>query len=942
MSQADVKHRDQRIVELRAQGLTLDEIGLQFGLTRERVRQIVKKSNGASAAGIRRKNASRKNNLKKVKLGRVRAFIETHPGCTIEGIAAATGISVDAVAALIPKDLQRLVMPENPRVDREDPRVHVLDSLRKAATYEWPLTRPGYDELLRVGEVEGLSAVRIDQLFGSWTAACTEAGVESIVLNREYQSRWTDTDLLTFVTDYLRQPSSTGTYADFGSWLSGVPDAPSSQTIRNRLNGTWTEVKRMALESIRQESETVGMLLKEGQLLDAKLAKTMTADARASTWASARSILGHGPLGDGAPSSTCLALGFVQSGKTTSITALLAAAADSGYKIAIAFLGSTNLLLEQNRDRVEDALGIGDRHDYVWVSEENPSGSRGQKIIRTHLERDRVVLIPVLKHAGRISALAECLNGLGEIPALIIDDEADQASLNTAGEAAESRTYQAIKALRASLPNHLYVQYTATPYAPLLLEAEDLLHPDHVEFLQPGPGYIGGREFFIEYADRVVRDVPVLEEQASKSPPLELQGSLVRALGSFTAGAVLMLADPNCKPPISMLVHSTARNDVQDRYHFLINRQLKSWRQDLQANKSIPQEVEDERQRLVHSGVTDLSKKEFQEGLATVLREAHIWLVNSTSALNHVDWTVSPVHILVGGNKLDRGFTVEGLTVTYLNRPASTQVDTLEQRARAFGYRGNELPYCQFFASKMTIRALRNIVFTEYDLRARLQDHVDQGGSVHSWATEIGLLIPDGMKPTRDVVVQALTRTSSGWQSERQPVLDPPLVSKNKELLDKLGLFDADIVSYGRLQFRTLKIPVSQLLADFLQQWIVDEKSPAWRQEEVIAYIQRLEPHFPMAKILLMDDQGSPRLRRWDSQTGFINLFQGRDLNFHKAIDAYPGDRQTPDLEENPDQLVVQVHRVVRRGAEDAGEVLPLAIYLGSQTTVRKIDVETT
>ena len=88
-----------------------------------------------------------------------------------------------------------------------------------------------------------------------------------------------------------------------------------------------------------------------------------------------------------------------------------------------------------------------------------------------------------------------------------------------------------------------------------------------------------------------------------------------------------------------------------------------------------------------------------------------------------------------------------------------------------------------------------------------------------------------------------------------------------------------------------------------------------------------------------MDEQGSPRVRRWDQETGFVNLFQGRDLNFGMVNSAYPGDRHTPNLDDDPDQVAVQVHRVVRRGFEDLGELFVLAVYLGAQKTVRKIDV---
>ena len=235
--------------------------------------------------------------------------------------------------------------------------------------------------------------------------------------------------------------------------------------------------------------------------------------------------------------------------------------------------------------------------------------------------------------------------------------------------------------------------------------------------------------------------------------------SLTAALGAFIAGAGILIERQPDAAPVSMLIHSTQRNDVQERYRFLVERELRKWRTAADKASSIddlPSAVQNERVILTERGAPDLGDGVFVDRVRWVLRETSLWLVNSTSALNKVEWNVTPVHILIGGNKLDRGFTVEGLTVTYMNRPPSGQVDTLEQRARAFGYRRDQLPYCQFFATKRTIRSLRDIVFTEYDLRAQLQDHVDNGGTVHSWAREIGLLLPEGMKPTREAVVSQL------------------------------------------------------------------------------------------------------------------------------------------------------------------------------------------
>jgi hypothetical protein len=677
--------------------------------------------------------------------------------------------------------------------------------------------------------------------------------------------------------------------------------------------------------------------MSEVNRLDMELATALNADARRRIWDSTTSILNHGPI-DGDNQSTVLALGYVQSGKTTSITALAAAAADRGYQVIVALLGSTNILLDQNRARLESALGIGTRSDYVWVTEPNPSTAASGKRIRDFVTRGRVCFIPVLKHAGRIRSVAKQLESVPDtIPVLIIDDEADQASLNTS-ETNESRTYAAIKELRRSLPKHLYVQYTATPYAPLLLDTTDMLSPRAVEFLAPGRGYTGGKEFFLDNATTVVRDVPLLDEQASRNLPIQLQLSLTKALAAFLAGAALLtIADPTA-PPVSMLVHSTARNDVQARYEFLLRRQLTKWRTLVESGDEaqFPELVREERIRLVRNGAIDAPDADFLTQLRFVLREATTWLVNSAADVNRVDWTVAPIHILVGGNKLDRGFTVEGLTVTYMNRPASKQVDTLEQRARAFGYRGDLLPYCQFFASKRTVRSLTEIVHTEEDLRARLRDHIEDGGSVRTWAREIGLLLPDGMVPTRASVTEALVSHPLGWHVLRRPSTDADDTAFNWDLIRQLGLADAPLLTHGRRQFRTLTVTTILPLQKMLTTWRRRAFSPGWLQDEFMDALERRFDTYGRATIMLMDEPDSPRVRKWEDDIGFVNLFQGRDLRPQPNGDFYPGDRNVMNLEENPDQILLQVHRNIRRNDPASVELLALALYLGSGTIQRK------
>lgn len=672
--------------------------------------------------------------------------------------------------------------------------------------------------------------------------------------------------------------------------------------------------------------------------LDEMLSRSMDAQARQRIWSSVRDILARGPAPGERVHSVGLALGYVQSGKTTSITALAAEAADAGYQVILALLGSTNLLLDQNRLRLEAALEISTRADYVWVSETNPTSDTAGRRLADYVKRGRTCLVPVLKHAGRIRSVAAQLGRLPEgSRVLIIDDEADQGSLNTSQDA-ESKTYAAIKALRDAVPSHLYVQYTATPYAPLLLDAADALSPEFVEFLLPGEGYTGGKEFFVDNAERVVRNISMLDEQASKTPPLELQKSLSEALASFFAGAALLLVHDETSPPISMLVHSTARNDVQARYEHLIRRRVEQWRAEIVTGDitSIPSLFVTERHRLARNGVQDISDDQFVATLELVLSEATIWLVNSTADINRVDWHVAPIHILIGGNKLDRGFTVEGLTVTYMNRPTSKQIDTLEQRARAFGYRSDLLPYCQFFASRKTVRSLTEIVHTEEDLRIRLREHIESGGSVHTWAHEIGLLLPEGMAPTRASVVRALSTEALGWHSMRMPSLDPVDTVHNRDLLREIGLFDAPRVDHGRLQLQTLRIEALEALEELLTGWHRTHYSPGWQHEIFIEAISRNFKRLGIATLLLMEDGNSPRTRRWEEGVGFINLFQGRDNAPQPDGAFYPGDRNILNLRDTPDQIVIQAHRTVIRGQETLGELLPLALYLGSGSIVRR------
>lgn len=684
---------------------------------------------------------------------------------------------------------------------------------------------------------------------------------------------------------------------------------------------------------------TSSKLGEQSEALDKRISHQIIESDRSKIWESVSNIIDSYEAG----SDTILALGYVQSGKTTSITALCANAADRNFKIIIAILGSTLLLRDQNRSRVEDYLGL-EEHNYRWVSITEPNQKRTPKEIENWLERDRVILIPVLKNPSVINKVAGILEqiNLSGIECLVIDDEADQASLNTStNKDGESSTFAAIKNLRSKLGRHLYVQYTATPYAPLLLKPSDPLMPKTVEFLVPGSGYTGGREFFIDQAQKVLRVIPSGDEQKSRVPITDLPPSLETALANFFVGATHLFEIDKASAPISMLIHSTFKNDLQEKYHFLIERFINKYKnsEDITSG-DFAELIKSERQRLYDLGITQMPNDIFWKNLKFVLKETHPWLVNSATDIKKIQWNLTPFHILIGGNKLDRGFTVEGLTVTYMNRPASDQIDTIEQRARAFGYRNSLLPYCQFFATARTIKTLKGIVHTEDDLRANLRDFLEQGKSVADWAYEIGLYLPENTKPTRDSVIPALRNFNpdGDWFSLRKPFVDEKSKRINFELLKRIGIFEAESILYQRMKHQTLEIPLKVLISEILEKWLVNTSSPGWKHEEIVEFLKRKPNQEAQSYVMLLNNpetKGAPRQRRWVEDTGFVNLFQGADLQQTNQGTDYLGDRNAPLALFGDDKVVLQIHHVNRRGFNDEN-LYTLAIRVGDERLVKR------
>jgi len=442
-----------------------------------------------------------------------------------------------------------------------------------------------------------------------------------------------------------------------------------------------------------------------------------------------------------------LAIGYVQSGKTASFTTLTSLAQENGYKIIIILAGVATNLVSQTNERLEEELESENLeiYDSKTISDENIKPSRFQHILNS----DDSVVITLLKdktHFTKIINLLKDIHGIENQPTLIIDDEADQASQNTkeqsnakTGKDEVSRTYEMIQKIRDIFLKCSTVLYTATPQVSLFLDKENNYKPDFFQLLTPGEGYTGGKYFVQERGDFILRKIPSGEIPSNQNDVRSFPESLKKALLLFIVGSLDFVFKKRSNPEDwkkdnhrSMMVHPSQLKGIHKKYFKWINTYISEWEraflsEQVDILKSRHKELEsafDDLDSEIDNlePITDLLSK---DNLTQFFRVFNIQEVNTgdgnTTSVNWKDKKVW-VHILIGGNSLSRGYTVSGLTVTYLPRKKSN-ADTTMQWARFYGYKEKYANFCRIFMPTDSIKAFKGMVDDEEYLRTFLSEN---------------------------------------------------------------------------------------------------------------------------------------------------------------------------------------------------------------------------
>lgn len=481
-----------------------------------------------------------------------------------------------------------------------------------------------------------------------------------------------------------------------------------------------------------------------------------------------------------------LVVGYVQSGKTANYTAVAARAADAGYRLIVVLSGIHNALREQTQFRLDQELtgqvpvdvpSVGrPEHGHRWIRLTDEAQDFRGVLDAGMLQGKVPILVVVKKYKTILESFIERLRDAGDdalehLPMLVIDDESDQASVNTGEnrpdadadldpsdleeEEEESRpsTINAlIRELLSVAPRRAYVGYTATPFANVLISPSDsdrevgatLFPKDFILQLPRPTGYTGTAELFGTDGTsgrNVLRFVPPSEAVVLRPKRAErkrfrptLTQSLAVAVQDFVLAGAVRLFRGQVQQANTMLVHTTHYTDAQSRIAEVLRTHVDAikgewqfgdgtgWRSRLRARWSSEFNI-----GLDASEPTPASFGELEPHIGSLLDRLQVLELNSASA-EELDYRRGgPLQVIaVGGNRLSRGLTLEGLTVSYFLR-TSGMCDTLLQMARWYGYRHGFEDLMRIHTTRELTSWFAELALVERDLRMELDRMNHQG-----------------------------------------------------------------------------------------------------------------------------------------------------------------------------------------------------------------------
>ena len=426
-----------------------------------------------------------------------------------------------------------------------------------------------------------------------------------------------------------------------------------------------------------------------------------------------------------------LLYGRVQSGKTFAMTMSIARANDMGYRFFIVLTSDNISLYQQTLERIHLGLPTLMVLGFYEFSRDNP----GEIVDRcTTAINSKGLIIVSTKNPNRLRGLENFIMKLdvSSLTAVVFDDEADFGSLNSKINQQElSVVHGLIRNLRSRFRTTKFIQVTATPQALLLQRNGDEFRPAFVTTVEPGEGYIGGKELYDLQDENVIRNIhrviqeteieAIVREQNYQNKRLEeLPRGIRDAVNSLLVGAATLYLNGSRDDKFSMLCHISSRQSPQrsvfslvQRYIDIVSRALTNEEHDVLATVSADlKKVYDD------LSTTIQNIPEF-EAVIGVIREhvisSNIKIIISERMKQELTYT-SLFNIFVGGERLSRGLTVKKLIVFYYGRESGApKVDTKLQHSRIYGYRLNEVNTIRIYSTPELFDIFYDVYLSDED-----------------------------------------------------------------------------------------------------------------------------------------------------------------------------------------------------------------------------------
>lgn len=496
-----------------------------------------------------------------------------------------------------------------------------------------------------------------------------------------------------------------------------------------------------------------------------------------------------------------LLVGKVQSGKTSNLEMLTALAFDNGYNILVIYGGYDTSLLKQTTDRFKETFDVPGE---VSLDEEGPAifttdestqiTSIEDEDIEDILECNKPIIFVSMKRPVAMRKINAMLKRLdrSRFKAFIIDDEGDQASLNTSKDRIKnaSATYAEIVEMKTLLDDPMYLSVTATPQANIFLDKWSALRPDSIRLIQPGKGYDGAEVYHL-YENDIVSIVSD-EDHADLAEGI-IPESLWDAVRYFVvASAIKCKRASKTKEHFSdMIVHAFREVQQHSAIYTSIDSYIKTMKDSFEYEDEdmcgYLLDFESCYDRYIKDNITDdLTFYDITPEIISVVKRTKVILKNGIGKVTQGNEKLKRHKIYIGGDLLQRGLTFSNLITTYFTRWAASggNMDTNLQRARWFGYRSKYIDICKIFTTSEIAQEFTNLAEIEDDLWDQFVD-VENG----TLAIDDILIQSDKTKqsPTsKQRVNYEKVSFKNRWLKQRFLVMDKDKILKNDDLINQL------------------------------------------------------------------------------------------------------------------------------------------------------------